>query len=174
MAKPSHRIRHVTTPERIQHTPADRCTSGREDGKFCNAPVPQDAPVSMCTEHLREAWSYCQAVLDRATDAQLAAIRDVVPRLSEQRLMDRVRKARSVVYYALAGGYIKIGTTIHLDQRMKDLGANLMAVEPGDAELERDRHRQFHALLAAGREYFFPGHELVKHVSAVQARYTGA
>lgn len=151
------------------------CTITRPDGKFCNADIPDDAPVSACTTHLREAWSYAQAKLDLADDAQWfaaqQAIRDVVPPLREQRLMDRVRKARSVVYYALAGNYIKIGTTVHLDQRMKDLGANLMAVEPGDAELERDRHRQFGALLAAGREYFFPGHELVKHVALVQERY---
>lgn len=172
--------------EKLQHVRAHAprlgalriCTVALTDGKFCNADIPNDAPVSMCTPHLREAWSYCQAKLDMADDAQWFAARqsvlDVVPPLRGQRLMDRVRKARSVVYYALAGGYIKIGTTVHLDQRMKDLGANLMAVEPGDRDLERDRHRQFQGLLANGREYFFPGHELVRHVAAVQERYAPA
>jgi hypothetical protein len=112
--------------------------------------------------------------MDRASDAQLQVIRDVIPPLKDQRLVDRVRKARSVVYYALAGGYIKIGTTVHLEDRMKALGANLVAAEPGDRELERDRHRQFAPLLASGREYFFPGHELISHVAAVQQRYARA
>ena len=152
------------------------CTAALPDAGFCNAEVAQDAPVSLCTQHLREAWSYCQAKLDMASDAQWYSARqsvvDTVPRLRDQRIVDRVRKARSVVYYALAGNYIKIGTTIHLDQRMKDLGANLIAVEPGDAEMERDRHRQFRTLLASGREYFFPGHELIAHVAALVERYT--
>jgi hypothetical protein len=145
---------------------------GFSGGAFCNDPIPDDAPVSLCTYHLRHAWSYCQAVIDRATDSQLQVIRDVLPPLREQGLMDRVRRARSVVYYATTGSYIKIGTTIHLDQRMKDLGANLMAVEPGGYDMEKDRHRQFHALLAAGREYFFPGHELIRHIAGLQELYT--
>lgn len=153
--------------------PATRCTIATQDGKFCDSPVPPDAPISACQTHLIDAHSYCQAVMDRASDAQLQVIRDEVPRLRDQRIVDRVRKARSVVYYALANGYIKIGTTVHLDQRMKTLGANLVAVEPGDQDLERDRHRQFAELLAAGREYFFPGHKLIAHVAALQARYTG-
>jgi hypothetical protein len=158
---------------RLGHVAAIRsCTIALPDGAFCDRPIPDDAPISACTEHLQRAWSYCQAKLDLATDAHLAVIREDIPRLSDQRLMDRVRRARSVVYYALADGYVKIGTTVHLDARMKALGANLVAVEPGDAELERDRHRQFHALLAAGREYFFPGHELIAHIAALQERYT--
>ncbi len=179
MAKTScRRAEYAMIPQRIGHDPGRRCTATTIDGRFCNAPVPDDAPVSACTAHLREAWSYCQAKLDMATDAQWyaarEAVRGIVPPLREQRLTDRVRKARSVVYYALAGNYIKIGTTVQLDRRMKDLGANLMAVEPGTYDLEKDRHRQFAALLAAGREYFFPGHALIKHVADIQARYATA
>lgn len=164
--------RHLRGSIALERSPVSTCTNAKTDGTFCGGPVPPDAPVSVCGPHLRAAYAYCVDMIDRASDAQIQTIRDTIPRLDNQRLMDRVRKARSVVYYALVDGYIKIGTTIHLDERMRALGANLIAVEPGDYDLEKDRHRQFAPLLAAGREYFLPGRDLVSHVAALQDRYT--
>lgn len=149
-----------------------RCTIAIDGDRFCDGPVPPDSPVTACGEHLRLAYAYCQAKIDLATDEQVATIRHLVPRLDNQRLMDRVRKARAVVYYALVGNHIKIGTTIHLGERMKALGANLMAVEPGSYDLERDRHQQFASLRVPRTELFRPGPELVSHVAALVQRYT--
>lgn len=147
------------------------CTAGKNNGSFCDGPVPPDSPVTLCGKHLRVAYSYCLAKLDMATDEQVATIRHLLPRLDNQRLVDRVRKARAVVYYALVGNHIKIGTTIHLDERMRALEANLIAVEPGSYDLERDRHQQFAELRVPRTEHFRPGPDLVAHVAALVQRY---
>lgn len=165
-----HPVQPTALRGRFGHT--TRCTLARSDGSFCDGEIPSDSPMSACGKHLREAYTYCQAKIDLATDEQIATIRHLVPRIDNQRLMERVRKARSVVYYALVGAHIKIGTTIHLDERMRALGANLMAVEPGSFDLERDRHEQFASLRVPRTEHFRPGPDLVAHVAALVERYT--
>jgi hypothetical protein len=119
--------------------------------------------------HALQAFKFCQDTIARVTDEQLgAAPAHAVP----TDLLDRYnavhRKAREVVYYAAIDGLIKIGTTVHLDQRVKTLGANLLATEPGGYDLERARHGQFAHLLSRAREYFHPGPDLLEHVVALQ------
>lgn len=142
------------------------CTLVMDDGTPCDDPLPPDSPVSACGRHLRIAYDYCQTLIERATVEQvrMAGIKDS----DDPVVRNKIREAQSVVYYAMVDGLIKIGTTIYLDARMKTLGANLMATEPGDAQLERQRHQQFTELLARGREYFHPGKALLAHIVALQ------
>jgi hypothetical protein len=142
------------------------CTIMDEDGTTCGEPLPPEPPMSVCGRHLRIAYDYCQTMIERATVEQVraAGIKDS----DNPVIRDKIREAQSVVYYAMVDGLVKIGTTIYLDVRMKTLGANLMATEPGDAQLERQRHAQFADLLARGREYFRPGKALLAHVVALQ------
>lgn len=139
------------------------CVQGK-----CGGVVPDDAPVSLCPKHLILAYSYCLDRLMAASPEQLRSLSTSRNGLEmSPELRQRVRQARSVVYYAASDGLIKIGTTIHLDQRMASLGANLLVTEPGARKLERSRHEQFAHLLRKGREYFFPGPELLIHITAL-------
>jgi hypothetical protein len=69
----------------------------------------------------------------------------------EKRDAKLAAQAVHVVYYVRLGlDHIKIGTTGRLMERMAELRvanpANLLAVEPGSYDLEKQRHREFDAL----------------------------
>jgi hypothetical protein len=69
-----------------------------------------------------------------------------------------------IVYYILRGPLIKIGTTTRPRKRFDTLMPDaVLAIEPGDKELERLRHTQFVSLRDpdVGREYFTPGRDLI-------------
>ncbi len=136
------------------------CTHGE-----CNGAVPADAPVSLCAKHLIKAYGYCRDRLLAASSSQLRSLANGASLDLDPELRAKVRRSRSVVYYAATDGLIKIGTTIHLDIRMGQLEANLLVTEPGGRSLERSRHEQFAHLLSKGREYFHPGPELLIHIT---------
>jgi len=75
-----------------------------------------------------------------------------------------------VVYYLRWADRIKIGTTRALDRRMRSIYHDeLLAVEPGTAKLEAERHKQFdHARLPAYKEWFTGTPDLVQHVNALR------
>lgn len=76
----------------------------------------------------------------------------------------RWKESPGIVYYVLRGPLIKIGTTTRPRKRFDALMPDaVLAIEPGDKELERIRHTQFEPLRDrnVGREYFTPGRELI-------------
>jgi hypothetical protein len=79
-----------------------------------------------------------------------------------------------VVYYVRFGDQVKIGTTVNLGKRLKNLPHDeVMATEPGAGRLERQRHKQFgHLRVQKGshREWFQLTPELAEHIAAVRAR----
>lgn len=75
------------------------------------------------------------------------------------------------VYYIRRAMLIKIGTTVNLTTRFITLRPNeILAIEPGDERLERQRHKQFADLRHSG-EYFHPGPALQEHVLAVRREH---
>lgn len=75
------------------------------------------------------------------------------------------------VYYIRRGLLIKIGTTVNLETRFITLRPNeILAIEPGDERVERQRHQQFADLRHSG-EYFHPGPALQEHVLALRAEH---
>lgn len=62
------------------------------------------------------------------------------------------------VYYLRIGERIKVGYSVDVKRRMRAYppGSQLLAVEPGDRELERQRHHQFAGSRTDGREWFRP------------------
>lgn len=151
------------------------CTVTTEAGGFCDAPVPEGAPISACGVHLVAAFRFCEELLDHATgNAGRPAKSDEIVRLhSAAERIEHLRKDR-VVYYMVIGPYIKIGTTEHLRKRMHDLAADaLLATEPGWFDLERCRHRQFAHLrlteLHGNSELFRPGDDLLEHIDRIAA-----
>lgn len=89
--------------------------------------------------------------------------RDVVLR----RRVDEVNQRRQV-YYIRCGHLVKIGTTMDLGDRFRQIRPNeVLALEPGGQDLETRRHREFAQLRASG-EYFHPGAALQQHVLALR------
>lgn len=83
-----------------------------------------------------------------------------------------------VVYYARRGSLIKIGTTVKLRPRLVALKIKeLLAVEPGHYDLEKQRHDQFAALQIVLKrrgkhnEWFLPGKALTEFTQALRAAH---
>lgn len=80
---------------------------------------------------------------------------------------------RSVVYYVRFGDRVKIGTSTNLPSRLKSIYHDeLVAVEPGNASLEHQRHKEFSADLIPGqREWFTLTPRLAMHMANVVSRH---
>lgn len=81
-----------------------------------------------------------------------------------------LRKDRDgFVYYIQIGAHLKIGFSKDVRRRMRSYPpeSKLLAIEPGDKDLERSRHRQFKASLTHGREWFTPTVDLIEHIETV-------
>lgn len=79
--------------------------------------------------------------------------------------------ALPVVYYLRFGDRIKIGTTSDLRSRLAALPpGDLLAIEPGTYDLERQRHTQF-ALHHLAGEWFQDGAALQDHIRQVRAEH---
>lgn len=77
------------------------------------------------------------------------------------------------VYYLKVGDRLKIGYSVDVKRRMRAYppGSQLLAVEPGDRDLERQRHHQFAGSLMDGREWFRPTPDLIELVQELVQVY---
>jgi hypothetical protein len=85
-----------------------------------------------------------------------------------------LRKDRpGFVYFLRVGERIKIGYSVDVKRRMRAYppGCELLAVEPGDRELETQRHRQFAGSRTDGREWFRPTPDILDLVGEIVATY---
>lgn len=85
-----------------------------------------------------------------------------------------LRKDREgFVYYIQIGDQLKIGYSTDVRRRMRAYPpeSKLLAIEPGDRGLERQRHQQFAGSLRNGREWFAPTADLLEHIDAVLAEH---
>ena len=74
----------------------------------------------------------------------------------------------SIVYYIRRGDLIKIGTTVDPVMRFGNLMPDkILAFEPGDADQETLRHRQFDHLRCYG-EHFRRAPELLEHIRQIR------
>lgn len=75
----------------------------------------------------------------------------------------------SVVYYVRRAEFVKIGTTVRLKERMSALAPDeILAIEPGSYELEKQLHTRFARLRAPFmREYFRMEKPLMDHIAGV-------
>lgn len=128
----------------------------------------------------------CQLKIVENVEAaiEMPAVTEAIARQSRQRhelkkldarmqVMLDAAGAEGWVYYMRINGRIKIGYTTNLRQRSRNYppGTELLAVEPGDRDLEARRHAQFSRSLAQGREWFAESEDLVQHISALAEQY---
>lgn len=87
---------------------------------------------------------------------------------------DQWRESDGIVYYILRGELIKIGTTTRPMKRFAALMPDaVLAIEPGDVELEKIRHGQFEDTRnpKVGNEYFHPQPPLLVHIRALREEH---
>jgi hypothetical protein len=176
--------------------PPPRCAWLLEDGTQCRIvplPPPDDRrsrprihgmvryqeqpvePVRLCADHAkawRVKWFPEETTTERYTrlgricDCSLAA-----ERLEAERAAEPRPEPPSVVYYVRSGDLIKIGTTVNIRQRIQSFSMpwlELLATEPGDIRLERQRHREYAPLREKG-EWFLAAPALLAHIARVKA-----
>lgn len=131
--------------------------------------------VPICTRHailISDAWATRQAQDHQAT-------RTLVPNpvyrgpLKEATRLIHHPAHPGDVYYLLIGDHIKIGWSKNVYRRLTSYppDANLLGTEEGAKELERERHQQFHAYLAHGREWFLDAQEIRDHIATLPASF---
>lgn len=134
------------------------------------APDLWSAVAQLCNEHAWEVVNRYRHAVE--ADIELARRR----KAAEAERRESVRQGNgegSLVYYARIGDYIKIGFSTRLKNRLKSLRADeLLAIEPGGLEVERERHHQFaDERIDMKRENFRPSPTLEAHVAALHERY---
>lgn len=129
--------------------------------------------AEMLTDMASAGVAFTPEIIDAAVKTGRArhARKHKIPAMQPQ--PERTAAEGSVVYYIRRGNIIKIGTTVNLRRRMLTLMPDeILAVEPGDATLEQQRHRQFEAQRVDRQsEYFFPSPDLREHIATVRARH---
>lgn len=159
-----------------------RCTGPRYDGHpLCKNHCRQLAASMMYVPEVRDA------MLDTAASAEVTvraeqrehqkAIADA-EFVAQATFNNQVRRPDCpIVYYVRLGfDHIKIGTSIYLPQRMRDLRvidtSHVLAAEPGGREVERRRHLQFaHLKYEILLEDFRQAPDLMEHIAAVRAEH---
>lgn len=125
----------------------------------------------LCGFHARQVHdAMAEIMVDGTAESfdRLARTRDRSRRWNAEQ--DRLDAARGThpgwVYYLAIGQHVKIGYSTDVRRRMADYppGSELLAVEPGPPELERQRHREFAGSLLDGREWFRQDTALQEHV----------
>ena len=93
-----------------------------------------------------------------------------------KRNLEHELRGLHMVYYLRHRGYVKIGYTSTIVARLRSLHAqrtDLIAWEPGDRDLERQRHEQFaHARVSGpglGVEHYELTPDLMAHTEQVRA-----
>lgn len=105
--------------------------------------------------------------LQRQRRTELNAVKKVADRIQGN------SAASGFVYYIRINGRIKIGYASDVRARTRHYppGSELLAVEPGTPQNERERHQEFSRFLIEGREWFTESPVLVEHIHNIRARY---
>jgi hypothetical protein len=170
------------------HFVSTRCVWQR--GRFRCAAVPADS-LPLCMAHATELVGkmgdegVAGAVEQLARHRVAEANKDERERLRKywenqevlkQKRHDEAARGAVVYYVQIRPGQVKIGTTIHLEDRMKSMRAHqredVLAAEPGTRDLEKARHAQFKATrIDCRREDFLESPELMSHIQMVRAHF---
>lgn len=151
------------------------CSFGKHRSYVLPDLVYQYAGASICIKCQLEVADNLRIVIDMpemsAAMYTRARQRDQAKR-AEKRTESKRKQvdpgSTGLVYYMRINGQIKIGYTSNLRQRSSAYppGTELLAVEPGTPELEKQRHNQFSRHLARGREWFADNPSLTAHIDA--------
>lgn len=137
-------------------------------GVLCNTHA-VDVAVAVIQQEseLNRVRQFFEQQATELTDRRAAARREEEQYESEQ--AELRRHSPGFVYYLRVGERIKVGHSVDVKRRMRAYppGCQLLAVEPGDRQLELRRHRQFVASRTDGREWFRPTPDLLELVREI-------
>lgn len=134
----------------------------KEDNRFGTSPVWRPATIV--------AWTIPGPGRGHRTDLEGRPPRAAGPEGPKRRRPHAVpvQPHPPIVYYLRFADRIKIGTTKNLGSRLKVIPHDeVLATEPGDHELEHQRHEQFAHLRITG-EWFESGPDLLAHISGLE------
>lgn len=103
--------------------------------------------------------------------------KEVTRDLAEKQRARTIRRIdptkQGFVYYMRMNGQIKIGFATDVTKRMRAYPpeTELLAVEPGDMSVERDRHVEFRGELVRGREWFRETARLSRLIESLRATH---
>lgn len=159
-------IREMFERERLERMRREACSVAG-----CDRRLNRDIrTLPLCYEHgLEVAKKYELRIL---ADANRRNGKKRAERI-ERRQTRAGNREGSLVYYVRIGDYIKIGYSERLRNRFTTLRADeLLAVEPGGAELERERHVKFaEERIDLRRENFRPTERLNDHIAELLAEH---
>lgn len=147
--------------------------------KRSHEPVCERCAVRIAEATLRSSRLAAQ-IADKDAVERLDAARSLAWERERERRIQAWKQIKAygahVVYYVrVRPGVVKIGTTSGLTSRMQGLrlaDEDVLAAEPGDRSLEKQRHAQFEALRIRKRwEDFQLTDELQAHIDAVAAEH---
>lgn len=119
----------------------------------------EETGLSLCAEHL-SLYRERQRLTGRPYDS--------LPQFAPPEPSRFYPNHPPVVYYVKIGEMVKIGTTISLAKRLRDMyTGELLAVEPGSYSRETSRHQMFAAERDGQRELFTFSEALSFHIEAV-------
>jgi hypothetical protein len=149
--------------------PFTTCTIAVDSGRFCDAEVPADAPISACRRHMASAYLYMEnllAIANTQRDYGMSPAERVRVIQANQLPQPEPR-----VYYILFGDRVKIGTTNNMEARMANLPHDkILGWEPGGSDVERKRQDQFRLSRIHG-EWFGATDELLRHAESCRRQY---
>ena len=141
----------------------------------------------ICSLHAAAVWEHVELGFDSNADltearAALAARRDAIradriaanERDQEEWKADlKADRIRGTIYFVRAGGLIKVGWTVDLEQRLRTYGphAELLATTPGYRADETALHRQLTPSRAKGREWYHDDDVLAAFVAEAVERH---
>lgn len=111
-----------------------------------------DSDLPLCERHLAQAWAAYENHISDPPKLGLAG----VPKDATTTVTKRPDPS-PVVYYVRMNGFIKIGTTVDIERRMKEFYAqpcDLIAVEPGGVREEKARHAMLAPYRVGSTELF--------------------
>lgn len=155
------------------------CTAQRRTGEFCNLPAAPGMPFPICAHHAIMVFRHLQTTIADVQAGGMEMYPGVALNFFQQmRRTERERAAAKpfahTVYYLRVGHLIKIGYSSDVAQRLRSYppDTTLLVTEPGDFDLERQRHKEFNHALVGGREWFEPTPDLMAHIEVLQAATT--
>lgn len=128
-----------------------------------------DCGVRALIASITERTATCQSCDLKLTADEVRALAEDVPTERDTGPLESIPTMQTV-YYLRISDVVKIGYTTRLDQRLLAYPpfAELLATEPGDQTLERERHWQFRADLMSGREWFRYSPALQQHIDSLR------
>lgn len=123
--------------------------------------------VHLCAEHFAivkaEMWETIPArVIDRPYGVVYYA-QVYEPWITHAETIYGIKDARNQTY-------VKIGTSVNVGQRVRQVGGRLLVTEPGRHYLERKRHTQFASQRLSNREIFVVNDDIRRHVAELRTQ----